>query len=171
MRTGSIIAGIFATIWWFAGTRNSEWPVILLFGIPSIIFTFIIITAKKGNKTSAVRSKSGGRRVGRLVGFASGVEGILIIVTVNVLTNIGKPELLLPIIAIIVGLHFLPLARWLPVKLFYYSAGGLIILGIFGFLISDAVLRLRFICLGSAAILWVTSYILIHTQSQLQSGN
>ena len=116
MKAGSIFSGIFATIWWFAGTRNSGWPIILLFGIPIIYFTYLFVIVKREGKTTTVKSKKGGRRIGRFVGIASGVEGILIILTVNVLANIGKSELLIPIIAIIVGLHFLPLARWLPVK-------------------------------------------------------
>ena len=121
MRVGSIIMSFFAVIWWLAGTLNSSWSPIILFGIPAAVLVFLFIIGKKGSNFPFERSEEEGRRIGRLVGITSGVEGILIFLAVNILDNIGKSELLAAVVAIIVGLHFFPLARWIPAKLYYYT--------------------------------------------------
>lgn len=170
MRIGSIIMSIFAVIWWIAGTQNSNWSPIISFGIPIAVFLYLYIIGKKGSTTPTKVSEQEGRRIGRLIGIASGVEGILIFVAVIILINIGKSELISPTIAIIVGLHFFSLARWMPAKLYYYTAIVLIAIGISGFFISETVLRLEFVCLGSALTLWITSYILLRIQSLIQKN-
>ncbi len=168
MRAGSIIMSFFAVIWWAAGTQNSDWSPIVSFGIPVAVLAYLFIIGKKGGTTPAKVSKQEGRRIGRLVGIASSVEGILIFAAVNILINSEKPDLISPTIAIIVGIHFFPLARWIPAKLYYYTGLILIIIGILGFFIPGTVLRLEFVCLGSALTLWITSYILLRIQSRVQ---
>ena len=161
MQTGSIIMSFFATIWWIVGALNSGWSPIVSFGIPIAIFVFLFAIRKKQNITPTELSEQEGRRIGRLVGIASGTEGIIIFVVVNILANIGKSDLLSPIIAIIVGLHFIPLARWIPAKLYYYTALVLVVVGTIGLIISDSILRMKIACLGSALTLWITSYIVL----------
>jgi len=161
MQAGSIIMSFFATIWWIVGVLNSGWSPIVSFGIPIAIFVFLFANRKKENITHTDLSEQEGRRIGRIVGIASGAEGIIIFVVVNILSNIGKSDLLSPIIAIIVGLHFIPLARWIPAKLYYYTALVLVAVGTIGLFISDSNLRLKFACLGSALALWITSYIVL----------
>jgi tetrahydromethanopterin S-methyltransferase subunit G len=161
MQTGSIIMSFFATIWWIIGALNSGWPPIVSFGIPIAIFIFLFVIRKKEDIIPTELSEQEGRRIGRLVGIASGAEGIIIFVVVNILANIGKSDLLSPIIAIIVGLHFIPLARWIPAKLYYYTALLLVVVGTFGLIIFDSILRLKIVCFGSALTLWATSYIVL----------
>jgi len=161
MQAGSIIMSIFATIWWIVGALNSGWSPIVSFGTPIAIFVFLFAIRKKQNMTPTELSEQEGRRIGRLVGIASGTEGIIIFVVVNILANIGKSDLLSPIIAIIVGLHFIPLARWIPAKLYYYTALVLVVVGTIGLIISDSILRMKIACLGSALTLWITSYIVL----------
>jgi hypothetical protein len=50
----------------------------------------------------------------RKAGIASGVEGLAILLAVNVLAHFGRSDYAAPVIAIIVGLHFMPLAQRLP---------------------------------------------------------
>jgi hypothetical protein len=160
----------FAVIWWLAGTLNSGWSPFVVFGIPAAVLTYLFIIGKKGSTPPAERSEEEEHRIGRLVGIASGVEGIMIFAAINILSNIGKSDLLPAVIAIIVGLHFLPLARWIPAKLYYLTAIILVLLGILGFFISDADLRLKIVCIGSAWTLWITSYILLRMLTLFQKN-
>jgi hypothetical protein len=48
------------------------------------------------------------------------VEGIAIFIAKNILINIGRDDLFIPIFALIVGLHFIPLAKVFERKFDYY---------------------------------------------------
>ena len=169
MQAGSIIMSFFATIWWIVGVLNSGWSPIVSFGIPIAIFVFLFANRKKENITPTELSEQEGRRIGRIVGIASGAEGIIIFVAVNILANIGKSDLLSPIIAIIVGLHFIPLAQWIPARLYYYTALVLVVVGTFGLFISDSILRFKIVCVGSALTLWITSYFVLRMPLRVQN--
>lgn len=165
MKTESIVLSFFAVLWWDAGLQHSDWSPIVTIGIPIAVLAFLFLIGKKESETPSKRSKQESRRIRRLVGIASGIEVILIIIAVNILMKVGKPELISPIIAIIVGLHFFPLARWKPQKLYYYTGLVLIGTGTVGTFISEADLRLKIVCIVSALTLWITTYILLRRQS------
>jgi hypothetical protein len=78
-----------------------------------------------------------GKRVGILFGIIFGVKAGLIALCSTLLARRGL-GLWIPIaIAIIVGVHFLPLARVFEVRLYYWT-GSLSVLGVLGcLLISD----------------------------------
>jgi hypothetical protein len=105
----------------------------------------------------AVYSRSDGRRIGRVVGIASTIEGLAIFAAFQVLVNVHATDLMLPVTAIIVGLHFIPLARWIPARLYYATGALLILLGAAGFGIGNADQRSLFVGIGAAIILWLTS--------------
>jgi hypothetical protein len=64
-------------------------------------------------------------------------------------------------VAVIVGLHFLPLARVFEVPLYYWT-GVLSVLGVLGCsLIRDAGMRLLCAGLTMAAVFWLTSLLLL----------
>ncbi len=91
-------------------------------------------------------------------------EGIAIFLVVNVLANIGMSSLTVPAIGVIVGLHFLPLARVFRRPLYYWSGATQVLLCV------GAALALRsaaleamnmVIGLGMALILWSTMLIVV----------
>ncbi len=165
MKTESIVLSFFAVIWWIAGLQHSDWSPIVTIGIPITVLAFLFITGNKRSKITLERSKQENRRIRRIVGMASGIEVILIIIAINILMKVGKTELILPIIAIIVGLHFFPLAYWKPQKLYYYTGLVLTGTGTVGIFISEADLRLKIVCIVSALTLWITTFILLRRQS------
>ena len=73
-----------------------------------------------------------------------------------------RPEHWVPIaVAVIVALHFLPLARVFEVPLYYWT-GALCVLGVLGCsLIRDAGTRLLCAGLIMAAVLWLTALLLL----------
>jgi hypothetical protein len=93
----------------------------------------------------------------RRFGWISGIEGAAIFAIVAVLNIVRRPNAIAPAIAILVGLHFLPLAAVFNAPL-YYGAGILgCVIGLAGFMISDPPLRSSFVGLSFGLMLWVTS--------------
>jgi hypothetical protein len=78
-----------------------------------------------------------------------------------VLGNLGLSDYAAPVIAIIVGLHFVPLARWLPARFYYCTSALLIVLGACGFAIRSLDQRLLIVGVGAASILWLTSVVVL----------
>jgi hypothetical protein len=155
--TGARIMSVFAAVWCIAGIRTAFIASPLWYAVPVVITVAILAAASHRAFGGSAEQPTERSRRGRLVGIASGVEGVLILVAVNVLIHINKQDWTAPIIAIIVGAHFIPLARRLPARLYYAPGALLILLGIAGFGITDVRYRILFVTVGAACVLWFTS--------------
>lgn len=90
---------------------------------------------------------------------------VLVIIVLNIVHRTG---VIAPAIAIIVGLHFFPLARLFQ-RPSYYATGILgCAIGIAGFLISDAAVRLSAVGLAFGLLLWLTVSDVLVTLSKSQ---
>jgi Family of unknown function (DUF7010) len=67
------------------------------------------------------------KRPGRAFGLVFGLEIVIIALSIFLLNVLHHPEFRLPFVAIVVGVHFLPLARIFNVRL-YYVVGVLLVL-------------------------------------------
>ncbi len=161
--TGAIIMGVFAAIWWLVGVRASGYASPLTYGIPILVTGLIVIAALRlrGRHRFEQASPEEEARRGRLVGIASGGEGLAIFVAMIVLGNLGLSDYAAPVIAIIVGLHFVPLARWLPAHLYYGTSALLIVLGVCGFALRAPDRRLLIVSVGAACVLWLTCVLVL----------
>lgn len=158
---------VFAVLWWVWGISASGNASVLLYCIPLIISAGIIIAASR-HQPDVTMPAEGQMRVGRLVGIASGLEGLLIGTAFLVLANTGGMDFAAPVVAIIVGLHFIALARWFPARLYYATSALLIAVGIAGFWIRSADQRILYVCIGAACVLWLTCAVLLrHGNPQL----
>ena len=159
--------GIFAAIWWLVGVRASGHASPSTYGIPIVVTGLIVVASLRGRDRFEQVSPEERARRGRLVGIASGIEGLAIFVAVNVLARFGRSEYAVPVIAIIVGLHFLPLARRLPAPFYYVTAALLIVLGICGFAIRRPEQRLLIVSIGAACVLWFTCVVVLGLRQKL----
>ena len=102
-----------------------------------------------------------GKRAGMLFGIIFGIESGLIWICATLLARAGL-SIWIPIaVAVIVGLHFIPLAHVFEVPLYYWT-GLLSVLGMLGCsLIGDAGMRLLCAGLTMAAVLWMTALLLL----------
>lgn len=98
---------------------------------------------------------SRGPHVGKLVGLWSAIEGVAIIVAGNLLQYVQRADLVIPTAVTIIGLHFLPLARGIPVRLYYATGAAMVLLGVFALVLPDQ-LRTATTCFGASVILWST---------------
>lgn len=134
--------GFFATVWWVAGLRLTGHGPAVVYLLP-----FIVAAALGSIAWRLARRKSAGpaattdvaeqARRDRLVAWASTAEGFTIFLVAGVvLPSVGHREATAPMISLIVGAHFVPLARGLPAPAYYLTA-ALAGLGIVGFGIAD----------------------------------
>ena len=166
---GAIIMTAFATIWWVVGIHLAPSSSPLLYGV-AVAFGLLVTTMAIRAPTPNISADEQSRR-GRLVGIASAVEGAAIFLVANILANIGRSDLTAAATAIIVGIHFLPLAWRLPASLYYVTGASLFLLGVGGCFPSRTHLVPSVVCLAAAAILWATSALVLRVaNSAAHSG-
>jgi hypothetical protein len=102
-----------------------------------------------------------GKRAGMFFGIIFGAEGGLIALCAALLARVGL-DIWVPIAAaVIVGLHFIPLARLFEVRLYYWT-GAITVLGMLGCsLIRDAAMRQLCAGLVMSAVLWLTAVVVL----------
>lgn len=173
---GGLIMLFFGLAWWGIASQGISdsnqllyWGVIyvIALGLLALTIVFLLRARRLPRDTSpeaVARGKVIGRRLGIQFGIIFGLE-IVIAVIVNVVLNIiNHPEFFFPLLAIIVGAHFLPLAPIFQVRV-YYATGILLCLVGLGVLVatpSTAMIngaRLWDVLPGflSAPILWLTA--------------
>jgi hypothetical protein len=166
---GVLFLTYFGEYWVFVSMTN--WPkapvwVYTISSLPVIALTYFavmrLIRAEKLPVTAAeVQSAGDGKRPGRLFGIIFTIEFILIYSAVIILNKMEKP-LLVPIaIALIVGLHFFPLAGLFHNRVYYVSGGLFIIFSITALLIEDKMAGLVMLGIASAIVLWVSAAIVL----------
>jgi hypothetical protein len=96
------------------------------------------------------------QQTGRRFGWITAIEGGAIFLAIVLLNVVHHPQFIAPVIAIIVGLHFFPLASLFGARV-YYATGSLgCAIGMTGLLISDPALRMSFVGLSFGSLLWLT---------------
>jgi hypothetical protein len=97
------------------------WPGTIVPGFSWLVWKKREMASNQGEAES--------RRIGRLVGLWSGAEGLAILLAAIILGNLGEFSLFTPVLSVIVGAHFFPLARGIPMRLYYLTGGLLMVLG------------------------------------------
>ena len=152
-KVGIMIMSGFAALWFVWGLsafRPMAWLWLL---VPFAVSGAMVACAMR---LPIVASEAERHRVGRVVGWASGIEGVAIFVAYNVLNNLGHPDYAPIATLAIVGLHFLPLAHYLRVPLYYATGAALVGLAMLGGLIDAPTTRLLVVGTGAAVLLWLT---------------
>jgi hypothetical protein len=152
MRSGLFILTIFAAAWACAGLMAAGYAPAWTLAPAAVSAALLGWTLSE-----PATARSLGPHVRRLVGRWSMIEGLAIGAALYVLVNRHEIEAIFPVLAVIVGIHFLPLARGIPIRLYYASGTGLVLLGLGGMLVPAADRPIA-IGLGAAAILWATAF-------------
>jgi hypothetical protein len=118
---------------------------------------------RRAGKQAAPLSASQKRvqnQMGRTFGIIFGAEGLLIFLAVNVLINFHLEPYIMTVVAAIVGLHFLPLARLYRVPL-YYWVGGVMLADALVSVALPSPTREIAVGLSMGAILWLTCVLVL----------
>jgi hypothetical protein len=177
MIEGAAILTLFGGWWCIAALAN--WTGRPSWSIPAASVTTIVllvlcvmrlVVSRKIPTINDPVAAAKGKRAGRLFGIILGIEGGLIALCSMLLASRGL-GLWIPIaIAIIVGVHFLPLAHVFDVPLYYWT-GALSVLGVLGcLLICDVHTRLLWVGFVMAAVLWLSVAVLLLQARPTQSA-
>lgn len=165
---GAAVLTLFGSAWCIIAF--ALWPAHPVWSIPAGSAATLVLLALCIMRLRALRNipsvddpvaAAKGKRAGMLFGIIFGAEGGLIWLCATLLAHLGL-SIWIPIaVAVIVGLHFIPLARVFDVPLYYWT-GVLCVLGVLGCsLIRDASTRLLCAGLTMAAVLWLTAVLLL----------
>lgn len=139
--TGLLMMAFFTTMWAGIayGSLNGSnigliiFPLLCLAFISYAIYLFMI--SKRFPKLETDEDRAEGKRSGMWFGIIFGAEGLLIFIAINIVTNIGHADLTIPVIALVVGLHFYPMAKIFKRTIDYYLATWSTIIAITGILV------------------------------------
>jgi hypothetical protein len=154
--TGAIIMSFFGAVFAALATQS------LLGGAPAIALTPLLVFAVLGGAALSVHRRPGPHfasppGAGRVIMWSSIAEGAGILVVVNLVALAGHREWTLPAMALVVGVHFVPMALAIPFRPFLVPSAALVILAMAGFVVPSP-LGGAVAGFGAAAILWVASF-------------
>lgn len=166
---GAVIIALMGSGWALIGLYHHVVALVCILSIPILLIALGIKFIRTGNRLRSREALPTATEIAaerslqkRFIWIFAG-EGIAIFLAVNVLAKIGKSFFLIPTIGIIVGLHFLPLARVYGRPLFYWSGAVQILFCVItGFVRRSDPAGLNIItALGMAIILWATMFIVL----------
>ena len=161
----AIIFSVFGGLWVVFAILSQRSPAPILCVIPIGIAALLVVWSVSVARTRAELPADESRRRNKIIMYASAFEGAAFFVGGNVLSNMGIADQYLPLLALIVGLHFLPFARYLPDRRYYLIALILMGIGIAGALVPSPDVRAWFVGLSCAVVLWTTSIIALRTRT------
>jgi len=164
---GAIIMGFFGAV--FAAATLAlplQWTGAAI-GLPFVGFAVILVAA-----IVVIRQPGTGftlsRQGRRAILWSSTAEGIGIFLAVNIVNNLGHPEWLLLAMALVVGLHFLPIAYAMPFRFFYLLAAALFAAAASGFVIGAAV-GATIAGFAAATALWLAALLALVRDSRAKA--
>jgi hypothetical protein len=150
---GIMIMSGFAALWFVWGLSalpsfNGVW-LLVPFAVSGAMIGLAL-------RIPVAASQAERRDVGRIVGWASGIEFVAIFAANTALGMTGHAGLAVCATLAIVGLHFLPLAYFLQVRNYYLAGSALVALAAYGLTIGGDTKRLLVLGVGAAVLLWIT---------------
>lgn len=127
---GTLLMTLFTSMWTGIAFHNlntsSRWLVTGLFGVLIISFLFFSIYFFRMSKhlpgLNSEADKAEKKRVEKWFGIIFGLEGITIPIAVNIVIMLHHANLVIPVIALVVGLHFYPMVKIFKRTIDYYLA-------------------------------------------------
>lgn len=127
---GLLLMALFTVAWSGIASGNvtglNKYLILVLFSLISIVFiayaVYYFKMAKKFPKLQTDEDKAKGKRMGMWYGIIFGVEGILIPIAVGICLFLNHGDLILPAMALVIGLHFYPMAKVFNRTIDYYLA-------------------------------------------------
>jgi hypothetical protein len=162
----AIIFSSFGGLWVVFAIFSQRSPTPILCVGPIVIVAVLVGWSISVARKQPPPAPNDRKRLNKIVLYATMFEGVAIFVGVNVLANMGMAHQILPLIALIVGLHFLPFARFVPDWRYYPIALLLVTIGIVGATVHSSDLRAWFVGVSSALVLWTASIIAIRARSR-----
>ncbi|SIO86661.1 hypothetical protein [Nocardiopsis sp. JB363] len=161
-RQGIIILSVFAFIWAVAGWGNlSQAPIVAMTVSALVSLAVLILGIRHANQGHRRRERVLPPSWNRWVGLVNIAQIVIIAAAVFTLVRTDNLIFLPPTIALIVGLHFFPLAPLFGQKQYRWTASALCLLAVAGFTaaLTGAALTVVIagVCVTAAVILWAAA--------------
>ena len=127
---GLLLMAFFTMVW--AGIASGglagfgQYAVLFVFGVPSGMFVAYSISLFRASRhfppLVSSADKAEGKKMGIWYGIIFGAEGVTIPIVCGLLIYFRQPAFVLPAIALVIGLHFYPMARIFKRTIDYYLA-------------------------------------------------
>jgi len=145
LASAGFIMAFFGVAWWGWGVGGIEG---VFFGETAVFFSMLalatIILVSGGilliraasrlprdtSPAGKARGAAEGKRYGRIFGVVFGLEIVIIALGSVLLSVFHHPEFLLPFVALVVGVHFFPLAPLFNVRMYYVTGVLLVLVGV-----------------------------------------
>ena len=137
MRTGLYVICVFAALWGALAMAGLGLPVWSR-AAPALVSLLLVRVYAPRTPGTGDRPPAERRRIVRLVATWSGAEVAAMLVAVNLLARTGHADRAVPAAVLIVGLHFLPLARGLPFRAYWITGALTCAAGVLGFVVPPA---------------------------------
>ncbi len=165
--TGAAVMFGFGIVWLLIGLFRGRplpiWFRLVLLATGAALATSIVIlgrTASSIAPTSILPTPEHiaiDREIAHRFYIIFGLEMVAISLTVIVLRVLHYADYILCGIALIVGVHFFPLAPLLSAPVYYGTALGGCAIGVIGFFMDDAGLRQKVVGISFGLLLWTTA--------------
>jgi hypothetical protein len=163
-RRGTVVLSVFALVWAFAGASglasSGAAAAVEILAVP-VTVAAIVLACRKGAAPSP-RAVNLPQNWARSVGVVNVVELAAILAVIAASNASGHPAFVPPAIALVVGLHFIPLARLYDQWQYKGTAALLCAVAALGFALLAAGLSgesvRAVVGLASAASLWASAY-------------
>jgi hypothetical protein len=165
--TGATLMFGFGVVWLllglFRGVRSPTWVrLALLLGGIALAASIATLgrrasTFPRRDVALSAQQITAGREVGRRFYLVAGIEFAAIFIAVIVLRAIRFPDYILCTIALIVGIHFFPLAALFKSPLYYVTGSVGCLIGLAGFFTADNDRRQKIVGLSFGLMLWATA--------------
>jgi hypothetical protein len=169
---GAAILTAFGLFWALAAVRASA-SLTHIAAYAAIAIALAVITASiwcairaQGREAhDPIAAEREGRRAGMWFGIILTLEGAFIAAAAILLSRHNLANWIPAVTALIVGLHFLPLARLFRAPLYYLTGLFAAAAALASVAITSAPARITFVCASMAAILWLTAVAaLVHSR-------
>ena len=130
--------------------------IILVFGCVGLFRMVAKIPADTSEAKDVYAAQR--RKIGKTFSAVFGAEIVLIGLAVNLLPAVGLEPLAIPVVAVIVGVHFIPLARLFKAGVYYLTATVSVIIGISSLIVKVDMVRQDVVGFGMGLLLWLTSF-------------
>lgn len=162
----ALICASFGSAWmyWavvFSGSQSPVWFSIVT--VPAVVLTLWAILRVRAFRhlASSPEELAHWARFRKFFWIDFGVEWGLGSITAFVLAHFGRSDLIPQALGVIIGLHFLPLARIFAAHLYYWTGAIMVIAAIGSFIIPRSDVRSIAGCAAIGLILWFTGLVVL----------
>lgn len=152
--SGVFILCFFSPLWLVLAKLNNaplSWLVIALGVCLSAVLIWLNQQQRREPSPMPANEQ---KRIGRVFMWSSIGEGVGIFVVLNILINAGLADRFMAGVALVVGLHFIPIGLKVPMKVALLLAAVLFTISVVGFVIPSPEYAALFVGCAGAITLW-----------------